>query len=158
ALLNKPILSASIGDIENMYVGKGSENVRAMFRLATESGALIFFDEAENVLSKRVPVTHSADQALNSIKSSFLVELPHHAGPVIFATNRVQEYDDAFQQRMLTIQLLPPDLEARCKLWQEHLKKAPLADDVCFAELASLADFTGRDIYMAAARAATIAR
>jgi SpoVK/Ycf46/Vps4 family AAA+-type ATPase len=49
-----------------------------------------------------------------------------------------------------------PDAEARFKLFEIHLGKRPLADDVNFAQLGEMTDgYSGADIKAIAARAAS---
>lgn len=146
--LNKPILTASYAEIESKYVGDGAKNIEAVFFAAERDGAVLFIDEADSLLSRRlVDVTQGAEQAINSMRSQLLICLERYRGVVIFATNLVENYDRAFETRMRHIQFPMPDREARAEIWRRHLpKELPLAKDVSPEELAEIDDVCGRDI------------
>src|SRR5262249_36221590 len=86
--LGKPIITSCYSDLESKYPGEGAENVRDLFRATEISGAVLFLEEAENALGRRVAVTHGAEQAINSIKATLLLCLSEHRGLVICATNK----------------------------------------------------------------------
>ncbi len=148
AYLNKPILMASYAQIESKYVGDGSKNVEAVFFAAERDGAVLFVDEADSLLSRRLTdVTQGAEQAINSMRSQLLICLENYRGVVIFSTNLVENYDRAFDTRMRHIQFPMPDRDSRRLIWARHLpKELPVADDVSPDLLADLDDICGRDI------------
>jgi ATP-dependent 26S proteasome regulatory subunit len=68
--INRPILVASYAQIESMYHGEGPKNVEAIFLAAEQQNALLFIDEADSLLSKRLTnVTQGSEQAINSMRS-----------------------------------------------------------------------------------------
>ena len=146
--LKKPILMASYAQIESKYVGDGSKNVEAVFFAAERDGAILFIDEADSLLSRRLmDVTQGAEQAINSMRSQLLICLENYKGVVIFSTNLVENYDRAFDTRMRHIQFPMPDEAAREKIWARHLPpELPLAEDVVPEVLARTDDVCGRDI------------
>lgn len=54
SLLSKKVLMVSYAEIESKFVGETSKNLVALFDFAEESGAVLVFDEADALLSKRV--------------------------------------------------------------------------------------------------------
>ncbi len=54
--LGRKILTVDYSQIESKYVGETSKNLVALFACAKESGAVIFFDEADALLSRREPI------------------------------------------------------------------------------------------------------
>lgn len=52
--LKKKIMIASYASIESKWVGEGPKNLRRIFSDAEEQDAILFFDEADSFLSKRV--------------------------------------------------------------------------------------------------------
>lgn len=146
--LNKTLLMASYAEIESKYVGDGAKNIEAVFFAAERDGAVLFIDEADSLLSRRlVDVTQGAEQAINSMRSQLLICLERYRGVVIFATNLVENYDRAFETRMRHIHFPMPDREARIEIWRRHLpKELPLAPDVSPERLAEIDDVCGRDI------------
>ena len=146
--LKKPILSASYAQIESKYVGDGSKNVEAVFHAAERDTAILFIDESDSLLSRRlVNVTQGAEQAINSMRSQLLICLESYQGIVIFSTNLVENYDRGFETRMRHIHFPLPDRKGRVQLWKNHLpKELPCDVDVNPEELAELDCICGRDI------------
>lgn len=156
--LKRPILVASYAEIESKFHGDGPKNVKAIFHAAERDNAVLFIDEADSLLSKRLTnVTQGSEQAINSMRSQLLICLEQFQGVVIFATNLVKNYDKAFETRVRHIHFPLPDEECRARIWKTHLvSRLPIAPDVTPATLASLADdVCGRDIKNAVIDAAT---
>lgn len=153
-MLGKKILRVTYADIESKYQGEGSKNVDAAFEAAGKDNAVLFIDEADSLLSKRLSeVTSGADQSVNALRSQLLTNLDRFEGIVIFATNLVVSYDNAFLTRLISVEFESPDAEARKKIWTVHLRSTeaselniPLAYDVDISELAEKYDFCGREI------------
>lgn len=153
--LGKKIIRASYADIESKYHGEGPKNVNAIFTAAEKQDALLFIDEADSLLSKRLTnVTQGSEQAINSMRSQILICLERFRGVVIFATNLVVNYDKAFESRLISVEFTLPDAEMREKIWRAHLYpnpkaevqlKIPLSDDINLGELAKY-PLCGRDI------------
>ena len=146
--LSKPILIGSYAQVESKYVGDGSKNVESLFFAAERDGAVLFIDEADSLLSRRLTdVTQGAEQAINSMRSQLLICMERYRGVVIFSTNLVENYDRAFETRMRHIQFPMPDAEGRRLIWLRHLpRELPLAKDVSVEELCEVDDVCGRDI------------
>ena len=149
--LGKKILRATYADIESKFHGEGPKMVKAIFRAAERDDAVLFLDESDSLLSKRLTnVTDGSAQAINSMRSQLLICLEQFKGIVIFATNLVVNYDKAFLSRLINIEFTKPDKEARYAIWYQHLKgeglHIPLAEDVDIYELAEKFEFCGREI------------
>lgn len=154
--LGKKIIRASYADIENKYVGEGPKNVSALFLAAEEQDAVLFIDEAESLLSKRlVNVQEASGQAINSMRSQILICLERFHGIAIFATNLVVNFDKAVISRCIPVLFELPDAKTREKIWEMHLKprksgeyelKVPLAVDVNLQQLSEKYDLCGREI------------
>lgn len=145
--LERPITIASYAQIESKFHGDGPKNVEALFWAAERDRSILFIDEADSLLSKRLTnVTQGSEQAINSMRSQLLICLERFEGIVIFATNLVENYDTAFESRVLSIHFKTPNEKNRRDLWQRHLPaKLPLASDVSVLELAK-EDLSGREI------------
>lgn len=155
--LGKKILKVSYADVESKYHGEGPKMVKAIFLAAQNEDAILFFDEADSLLSKRLTnVTQGSEQAINSMRSQLLICLEEYRGIVIFATNLVINYDTAFLTRLISIEFPIPDEQTRKKIWDVHIRPVdsskphklsiPLADDVDTFDLAHKYDFVGREI------------
>src|SRR5260370_4263845 len=148
-ILGRPILVASYAEIESKFHGDGPKNVKAIFHAAERDKAILFIDEADSLLSKRLTnVTQGSEQAINSMRSQLLICLEQFRGVVIFATNLVENYDKAFETRVQHIYFPLPDEISRREIWRKHLpSRLPVAPDVSLENLATLAsDISGRDI------------
>ncbi|EGV33672.1 AAA ATPase central domain protein [Thiorhodococcus drewsii AZ1] len=160
-LLEKRILKISYAELESKYVGETPKNIKAAFSKARETDALLFFDEADSILGKRlVDVSQSADNSINVARSTTLIELDNFEGAVIFASNLVSNYDTAFLRRMLAhVEFKLPATEQRERIWRSHIPtELPLAKDVDFATLAdSSKGAAGGDILNAVLLAASYA-
>jgi ATP-dependent 26S proteasome regulatory subunit len=144
----RPILVASYAQIESMYHGEGPKNVEAIFQAAERDNALLFIDEADSLLSKRLTnVTQGSEQAINSMRSQLLICLERFHGVVIFSTNLVENYDKAFETRVRHVHFPMPDFASRRGIWIRHLpEQMPLAADVSPERLAEVENVCGRDI------------
>ncbi|MCD8176664.1 MAG: ATP-binding protein [Tannerellaceae bacterium] len=155
-LLGKEILQVNYADIESKYVGETSKNLQELFRFARENDAVILFDEADALLSRRVTDMSSAtDVSVNQTRSVLLTLLDTHDGIVIFTTNFISNYDVAFMRRIqYHIRFELPDCEQRRKLWEFYLD-TDLPHNVNTEELAEKYEgISGADISNAVFQAA----
>ncbi|MBA3343430.1 MAG: ATP-binding protein [Gemmatimonadaceae bacterium] len=160
-VLGKKLLSVRYAEMESMWAGETSKNVAAAFRMATEENAVLFFDEADAIASRRTTGAAQAYQReSNTVVNVLLKELEVFNGVVIFATNLAVNFDPAFERRIRTHVLFEmPGVEEREKIWQVqvHPAKTPLGDDVNFRVLAERYAVSGGDIKNAVLKAATMA-
>ncbi len=119
AELEMGIIRANYAEIESKFVGETAKNIKAAFRKARETGALLFFDEADSILGRRLTnVAQSTDHAVNVSRSVMLLELDRFDGVAVFATNLASNYDTAFVRRILGHVELPlPDAAQRRRLF-----------------------------------------
>ncbi|MEC4983537.1 MAG: ATP-binding protein [Oscillatoria sp. PMC 1068.18] len=148
--LNLPILDVPYELIESKFVGETPKNIRAAFEFASKNKAVLFFDEADSFLGKRLEnVTQATDTAVNLTRSVMIKQLTAYKGIVIFATNLIRNYDPAFLSRIRwKVEFLLPSEEARIKIWQVQIPtKLPLDESVDYVDLAKQFDeISGRDI------------
>lgn len=146
--LQKKIIIASYASIESMYHGEGPKNVEAIFRAAEKQDAILFIDEADSLLSKRLTnVQQGSENAINSMRSQILICLEKFNGIVIFATNLVSNYDRAFESRVRSVKFNLPDEKCRREIWRIHLPATfPQDSSVNLDELAKIDDVCGREI------------
>jgi len=146
--LGRKILTVDYSQIESKYVGETSKNLVLMFNYAKESRAVIFFDEADALLSKRVTtMSNSTDVSVNQTRSVLLVLINDFDDLILFATNFITNYDPAFMRRILGhIKFEMPDEENRCKLWRMYIPQS-LPTDADITALAKKYDaVSGSDI------------
>ena len=151
--LGKNILIASYASIESKWVGEGPKNMRKIFEDASNQDAILFFDEADSFLSKRVNNAESgSEKHYNRMSNEMFQLLEDFDGVVIFATNLVTDFDKAFKSRILSfVEFNLPDEKSRKRLIQSMMPtKLPLANPMTEYELEILASasdgFSGREI------------
>ncbi|MCR5605903.1 MAG: ATP-binding protein [Treponema sp.] len=121
--LNKKILIINYADIESKYVGETPKNIRKAFQTAKESSSILFFDEADAILSRRVTnMTQAVDVSVNQTRSVMLMLMNEYQDFIIFATNFIENFDPAFMRRIsVHIKFDLPDSECRKKLWCKYI-------------------------------------
>src|SRR5829696_9948789 len=144
-----------------MWMGETPKNVAAVFRLARQEQAVLFFDEADAIASRRsTSVDHGFQRESNTVVNVLLQELERFNGVVIFATNLAANFDPAFERRIRTHVLFEmPGESEREQIWrvQLHPARTPLAADVDFQALARRYQVSGGDIRNAVLKAALTA-
>ena len=101
--LGKKLLVVRYSEIESLWAGETGKNVAAVFRAASEHDAVLFFDEADAIASRRfASITQGYQREANSVVNVLLKELEEFDGVVIFATNLAANFDPAFERRIRT--------------------------------------------------------
>lgn len=157
--LGKRMICVDYAEIESKYVGETSKNLSRLFQTASEQDAVIFFDEADALLSKRVMnMTSATDVSVNQTRSVLLNLLNQYRGVILFATNFIQNFDAAFLRRIkYHVQFHLPDEILREKLWRTYIPKE-MPCEVDYSELAKkFSDISGSDIANAVFSAAVSA-
>lgn len=148
--LGRQVLLVNYAELESKFVGETPKNIKSVFAAAAGAGAVLVFDEADSFLGKRLThVQQSSDYGVNISRSVMLLELERFDGVVVFTTNLLQNYDDAFRRRILAqIAFRYPDESERAAIWETHLPgRLPLGEGVTPAVLAAAFDhMTGADI------------
>lgn len=152
--LGKRIMISSYAQIESKYVGDGAKNLRNIFKAAEEQDAVLFMDEADSFLSKRIESTsNGSDKHYNRMSNEMFQLLENFNGCVIFATNLHSDVDKAFKSRIVDSIYFPlPDSKCRASMLKTMVPKGIL--DKVFNpesdELEKFCDnlngFSGRDI------------
>jgi len=159
--LGRRLLLVRYSELESLWMGETPKNVAAIFRTAREEGAVLLFDEADAIASRRsTSVDYGFQRESNTVVSVLLQELEWYNGVVIFATNLAANFDPAFERRIRTHVLFEmPGVAEREKIWrvQIHPARTPLAADVDFRALAERYAVSGGDIRNAVLKAALAA-
>jgi SpoVK/Ycf46/Vps4 family AAA+-type ATPase len=159
--LGMKLLVVNYAEAESMWIGQTPKNVARLFRTAQDQGAVLFFDEADAIATRRATGSLLPyDREMNLTVNVLLRELESFNGIAIFATNLAANFDPAFERRIRTHVLFEmPGVEEREAIWalQIHPSKTPLADDVDFRVLAERYECSGGDIKNAVIKAAVAA-
>jgi SpoVK/Ycf46/Vps4 family AAA+-type ATPase len=158
--LDRDLLVVRYAEMESMWMGETPKNVAAVFRLAADNDAVLFFDEADAIAARR---STGMDQAQmresNTVVNVLLSELEAFNGVVIFATNLAVNFDPAFERRIRTHVLFEmPGIPERERIWRAQIHgRTPLSGDVDFRALAERFEVSGGDIKNAVLKAAAAA-
>ena len=159
--LGRRLLVVRYAEVESMWMGATPKNVSAVFRLAREENAVVLFDEADAIASRRsASLELGFLREANTVVNVLLKELETFDGVVIFATNLAANFDPAFERRIRTHVLFEmPGVDEREQIWrvQMHPTLTPLAGDVDFRALAETYEVSGGDIRNAVLKAAMAA-
>ena len=153
---NVPFFSISGSDFVEMFVGVGASRVRDLFKQAKEkSPSIIFIDEIDAIGRARSKNSMSGgNDERESTLNQLLTEMDgfgtNSGVIVIAATNRADILDKALMRagrfdRQIYVEL--PDLIGRKEIFEVHMRKLKLADDVSIEFLAKQTPgFSGADI------------
>ena len=159
--LGMKLLVVDYAEAESMWIGETPKNIVAAFRAAVDQHAVLFFDEADAIATRRsASAPLRSDREANLTVNILLRELEAFNGIVIFATNLAANFDPAFERRIRTHVLFEmPGVEERERIWelQVHPKKTPLAPDVDFRRLAERYVLSGGNIKNVVIKAAAAA-
>ena len=159
--LGKRLLVVRYAEVESMWMGETAKNISSVFRLARKEHAVLLFDEADAIASRRsTALDHGLIREANATTNVLLQELERYTGVVIFATNLAANFDPAFERRIRTHILFEmPGMQEREQIWrvQLHPRMTPLASDVNFQALAEAFEVSGGDIRNAVLKAAMAA-
>lgn len=141
--MNVSFIQANACDIGGIIVGKGTQDLRKLFKAARKSApCIVFLDEIDAIGGKRMDNGNATNTDSNRIVTSLLTELDGFEGNegifVIAATNRIDSLDDALVRpgrfdRKISIK--NPDYQTRHKLIEMYLKDKAVSSNVNMDEL-----------------------
>ncbi|MBQ7677395.1 MAG: AAA family ATPase, partial [Lachnospiraceae bacterium] len=157
--LNLDIYRVDLSQISSKYIGETEKNLGTVFDAAKNSNAILFFDEADALFSKRTNVSTSNDKHANAETAYLLQKVEEYEGVSILATNNMNNFDAAFKRRMtFLIPVEAPDEVTRKSLWEAVFPEgAPVDPMVDFALLARTFELTGAQIKSIAITSAYLA-
>lgn len=100
AELGLDLVRVDLAAVVSKYIGETAKHLNRIFAGAERMNAVLFFDEADALFSKRTDVKDYHDRHANSDTGYLLQLLEEHDGIVILASNRKQNIDAAFTRRM----------------------------------------------------------
>ena len=162
--LGLELLRVDLAGVVNKYIGETEKKLREVFDACEDSGALLFFDEADALFGNRTQVKDAHDRFANIEIDYLLQRIERFDGVAILATNRRQDLDPAFVRRLrFVIEFLPPRPAERLALWQRALlPEAPngeaILDEIDWNYLSERLIMTGAEIKSTALGAAFLAR
>ncbi|MEO8701050.1 MAG: ATP-binding protein [Kofleriaceae bacterium] len=145
--------------VMSKWIGETEKNLGNVFSAAEEGQAIILFDEADSLFTKRTEVKSSNDRFANLEVNYLLQRLDSFLGIAVLTTNLGTAIDSAFKRRLaFRIHFPIPDEEQREQLWRVHLPPTlPIKDDLNLADLARKYPLTGGSVRNCVMRAAFLA-
>lgn len=143
--------------VVSKYIGETEKNLRRLFDVAEEGGAILFFDEADALFGKRSEVKDSHDRYANIEINYLLQRMEAYRGLAILATNMKSALDGAFLRRLRFIVNFPfPGVAERKAIWQKAFPRGAPVAALDHDRLARL-NLTGGSIHNIAINAAFLA-
>lgn len=134
--LGKPMYQVSYSAVISKYLGDTAKHITQAFKRAADLDAVLFFDEADSLLSKRVDMNESCATSINQNRNVLMQCLDAFNGVVIMTTNLFGNYDPALLRRIAKhIKFELPNRAMRRHLFELHLPNLKRVD----ADLSELA-------------------
>lgn len=109
----------NLSSVVDKYIGETEKNLSRLFDAAENSGAILFFDEADALFGKRTEVKDSHDRYANIEVNNLLKRIESYKGLVIIATSVQETLDNASLRRMHFIIDFPfPNVVKRRSFWK----------------------------------------
>jgi hypothetical protein len=122
--LGLELFRVDLSRVMSKYIGDTEKNLSQLFDDAKDSGAILFFDEADALFGKRTEVQDAHDRYANLEIGYLLQKMEEHVGTTVLATNRKRDLDEAFVRRFHFILDFPmPRLPERRRIWEGMLPK-----------------------------------
>jgi hypothetical protein len=157
--LGLDLYAIDLAMVLSKWIGETEQHLRTIFQEAQSSNAILFFDEADALFSKRSDVKDAHDRYAN-VEVAYLLQLMEgYEGMAVLATNLSKNLDDAFSRRMRYVVEFPfPDETLRRALWQKAFPAdTPVEGDLDVTVLAHRFELAGGHIRSAALSAAVLA-
>lgn len=157
--LDLPLLRIDVSQVVSKWIGETEKNLAQLFDEAKQANAILFFDEADSLFTKRTAVASSTDRYANLEVSYLLQRVEEHDGVLILATNLKANLDAAFARRLhFAVEFPEPDAAARERIWRLSFPpSAPVCPRVSFADLARRFELPGGAIRNVVSGAAYLA-
>jgi hypothetical protein len=152
--LDLDLYRIDLAGVVSKYIGETEKNLRRIFDAAEQSGAILFFDEADALFGKRTEVKDSHDRYANIEVNYLLQRMEEYRGLAILATNRKSALDRAFLRRLRFLVDVPfPDKAHRRLIWEKSFPRdAPVGDlDLDFLARLEIAGGNIRNVALNAA-------
>ena len=118
--LEMDLFRVDLASVVSKYIGETAKHLRQIFARAARMNAVLLFDEADALFSKRTDVNDAHDRYANADTSYLLQLLEDYRGIVVLATNKKQNIDPAFIRRVRYVFDFPrPDVAERRRIWSQ---------------------------------------
>lgn len=106
------------------YIGETAKNLRRIFLRAAEMNAVVLFDEADALFTKRTDVKDAHDRYANTDTNYLLQLIEDYEGVALLATNKRQNIDTAFVRRIRYLfEFQRPAATERRAIWRKLVRE-----------------------------------
>jgi hypothetical protein len=155
ARLGLDLFRVSLAAVVSKYIGETAKHLQRILSRAEAMDAVLLFDEADALFSRRTEVKDAHDRFANTDTNHLLQAIESYTGIALLATNRKTNIDPAFLRRLRYVLEFPrPEVPERRALWRRLVdelagadRAAALAGDL--DALAEAIDLTGAQIKLA---------
>ncbi|MBO9604909.1 MAG: ATP-binding protein [Paenibacillaceae bacterium] len=152
------IYRIDLSQVISKYIGETEKNLQEIFREAAHSHAILFFDEADALFSKRSEVKDANDKYANMEVAYLLQKMEEYEGISIMATNLQQNIDEAFIRRISYVIKFPfPGADDRERLWRSMIPQDAPQRGLDYRLIAERIELAGGNIKNIAVSAAFMA-
>ena len=146
-----------LSSVVSKYIGETEENLEEILEAATNSNAILLFDEADAVFGDRAQVSDATDRYANAEVNYLLQRIESYDGIVLLTTNYSSNIDSAFQRRIdHTVSFKQPQQDTHNAIWQEIFPDDAPLGGIDYEFLSSF-KFTGGQIKTIGQTAAILA-
>jgi AAA+ superfamily predicted ATPase len=137
----RAIRQVDISSIKDKWVGESEKKAKAIFDgyrklcKGLDKTPILFLNEADAIINKRINVERSVDQMNNAIQNIFLEEMEKFEGILIATTNLHNNFDPAFDRRFLyKVRFDKPSADIRAKILMDRIPGITASDAAFLAE------------------------
>lgn len=99
--VNKKLYKVDYSQVISKWVGDTGKHIKAAFVAAKQADAILFFDEADSLMSKRLSMPEDGvANSINQNRNILMQELDQFDGIVLMASNFFENYDEALLRRI----------------------------------------------------------
>jgi len=152
AELKLDLFRIDLATVVSKYIGETAKHLSRIFGRAARMNAVLLFDEADALFSKRTDVRDAHDRYANADTGYLLQLLEEYHGIVILATNKKQNIDPAFIRRVRYLFAFPrPEAAERLRIWRQLVGELSHAKtlkglETTLGVLAEAVEFSGAQI------------
>ena len=162
--LGQDLFRVDLSNVVSKYVGETSKNIERILSRARDMDAILFFDEADALFSRRTEVKDAHDRFANTDSNYLLQAIEQFPGIAILATNFKSNIDPGFLRRLPYLcEFAKPDAALRLLLWSQVIAELFSAEQSAALQpdlnlLAQHLELTGAQIKNTVLAAAFMAR
>ena len=125
ASLQHDLFRIDLSSVVSKYVGETSQNLERILSRAADMDAVLLFDEADAMFSKRVNEVRDAQDKFANTDAAYLLQaIESFPGIAILATNQKHNIDPAFIRRLrFVIDFDKPSVAQRLEIWTRVIER-----------------------------------